>query len=201
MLSEHDEIECKFDATDVSVTAFRGYCMKELEVERFLHVVEHPDDYYKNAEGHVVRHRIDPPEQRHELTVKKRKSASSTRDRHEIDLHFAAKTGTKDVGAFLETIGFTKHMTIVKDAHIFWTQLTPSLKATFVIYDAWRADKPNDDRRFIEIEAEKGSDVTPDTAKRHINAWVKALQEQFGLGEPLNDSLWEIFSGEKYATV
>jgi cell division protein FtsW (lipid II flippase) len=43
--------------------------------------------------------------------------------------------------------------------------------------------------------------VTPEHAKKRVNAWVKEMQVKFGLGEPLNESLYEIYSGKKYQVV
>lgn len=175
---------------------FTKWVKTNFEVENFRHV-EGPDHYYE-AGANVVRHRIDP-DGRHELTVKRRTSGSSTRDRLEVDLHFSDKTQPGDVTAFLGAAGFTKSFTLVKDSYIWWVKLTPNLQATFVIYDSWLVNENAPMyRRFIEAEAEKKSDVTHDTAKRHIRALVKRLQERFDLGEPLNDSLYEIYSGRKY---
>jgi hypothetical protein len=101
----------------------------------------------------------------------------------------------------LSATGFIKVFTLWKKAHIFWVQLTPRLEATFVIYDVQIEGDPSSCKRFIEIEAEKGSAVTPETAKRHVNACVADLRSTFKLAEALNDSLYEIYSGKRYQTV
>lgn len=202
MISEHNEIEAKMSADHVPFDAFRRFIAAFPGMDQYIHIVG-PDRYYESGVN-VVRHREDRKDKRHELTVKRRKSDGSTRDRVEIDLHFGKKTAPKDVDAFLLATGFTKVFTLVKEAHIYWVQLTDNLKATFVIYDVWKEDddgKRSDLRRFIEVEAEKGSAVTAETAKRHLRSQVKLLQAQFGLGEPLNDSLYELYSGKKYQTV
>lgn len=192
MVSEHQEIEAKFAADSVSADVFRAYCNAHLQVIEYKLVEEAPDDYYKSG-ANVVRERHGP----HELTVKRRKTESSTRDRQEVDLHLD-RDKPKDVAAFLEAVGFQKVFRLVKTAHIFWARLSPNLVGTVVWYQVWRADKPQERRVFVEVEAEKGSDVTPDTAKRHVREQVKALQDEFKLAEPLNESLWEIYSGERY---
>lgn len=198
MISEHNEIEAKLDAPFVSFDAFKKFALGTLGVERYEVITGTPDVYYE-AGANVVRHRINPS--RHELTVKRRTSTGSTRDREEIDLHFAKKTQPEDTAAFLRAVGFKEAFTLVKEAHIFWVRLSPQLQATFVIYDVWRAEEPTKKRRFVEIEAEKGSPCTPETGKRHVRAWVKKLQDRFDLGEPLNESLYEIYSGKRYQSV
>lgn len=197
MIHDHNEIEAKLDAPNVPFDAFKTYVMC-LDVERYEIVSGTPDVYYESGLN-VVRHRINPG--RHELTVKRRTSTGSTRDRLEVDLHFGKKTEPDDVGAFLRATGYAEAFTLVKEAHIFWVKLSPQLQATFVIYDVWKAEEPNKKRRFIEIEAEKGSPCTPETGKRHVRTWVKNLQATFNLGEPLNESLYEIYSGKRYQTV
>lgn len=202
MIHDHNEIEAKLDATGVDIDAFRRWASDKLP-ERYL-CVTGPDQYY-GQNGHVVRHRLQP-DGAHELTVKKRKSEKSTRDRLEIDLFFGIKTQPRDVQAFLEATGWKPVFLLVKKAHIFWFR-EGATHLTVVIYDVWRDRGTNahgvtaseGPKRYIEIEAEKGSTVTPEHAKRRVNAWVKEIQEQFKLKDaPLNDSLYEIFSGCKY---
>lgn len=214
-LSKHEEIERKLAADDVDRLSFCQFVWSRAPaVERFLHVAG-PDYYHKNADR-VVRHRVGKLNDRHELTIKLRTSESSTLSRREINLGFDRDTAPFDVQAFLDTAGFKRAMTIVKDADIFWVRPSDKITLTVVIYDAWRQEEERvtptngtpytravrvGQRRFIEVEAEAGSEVTVETAKRHVADWVKALREQFGLGEPLNESLWEIYSGERYDVV
>lgn len=196
MISKHDEIEVKLPADAVAVEKFKRHIVESVEVERFLHV-EGPDCYYENG-ANVIRHRQDP-NGCHELTVKRRKSDRSTQDCHEIDLHMDLHLTTPaDVKAFMAATGFEYQFTLVKDSHIFWARLGRDLLATFVLYDAWRADAPQDKKRFIEIEAEKGSPCSPETAKRHIRAWTQNLQNHLGAGDPANVRLYEMFSGKRY---
>lgn len=197
MISEHNEIEAKLAADGVGEGFFKRYVMENYDVEIFKSIVS-PDDYYESG-PYVLRHRRDPGG-KHELTVKRRKSEGSTRDREEIDLFFQDRTRHEDVAALLRAVGFTRAFTITKEAQIFWIQLTPNVRASIVMYDCWSDIDPVK-RRFVECEVEKGSDVTVDTAKRHIRSLVKALQDEFKLGEPLNESLYEIYSGRRYAVV
>lgn len=209
MISEHDEIEAKMGADHVRLGDFLDFMFDQVgprggwELDKY-EVVTGPDHYYER-DGAVVRHRQDRKSGAHELTVKRRKSATSTRDREEIDLRFAKKTPPESVTAFLLATGYKHVFTLTKKAHIFWIKMSPKLHATVVIYDVWQ-EAPKDPavlapRRFIEVEAEKGSDVTPDTAKRRVRFAVEEMQRKLKLGEPLNDSLYEIFSGMRYPSV
>lgn len=205
MISDHNEIESKLDAKEVTPKAFKAFMVAQegrgqLEIEKYERVLGN-DVYYEQGDN-VIRHRSDDNYGWQELTVKRRKSASSTRDRLEIDLRFADGVAYNSVQAFLGATGFKGVFKLTKDAHIFWVRLTPSIKATFVLYESWLTNDPNvDKRRFIEIEMEKGSDVTVETAKRHLSTWVKNVQSQFGLDDVLNESLYEIYSGKRYQTV
>lgn len=197
-IHEHNEIEAKLAADNVEPQDFLRWMYQQPHIELYKHIIS-PDEYYECGSS-VVRLRGATTD-RFELTVKKRKSDGSTRDRLEIDLHFAPGTTPDDVRAFLEATGYKKAFTITKEAHIFWVKLTEAVEASFVIYDVWQNKNRLDYRRFIEVEIEKGSDITPDTAKRHIRSIVKTMQQEFKLGEPLNESLYEIYSGKKYQTV
>lgn len=205
MISEHNEIEAKMAADGVANDAFWQWMVQK----RFWksEIVAGPDTYYERDDS-VVRHRSDRRDGSHELTVKRRKSTKSTRDREEIDLHFAKRTQGKDVDAFLKATGYTPVFTLVKIAHIFWVE-DDDVPLTVVIYDVWQQPPgkpplkrpPADAKRFIEVEVEKGSTIAKFYAKTVLDKWVKELRQQFGLSEPLNDSLYEIYSGKRYSTV
>jgi adenylate cyclase class IV len=199
VISQHDEIEAKLSADNVDMMAFVNVMKSRPDLERYKYVSRSPDDYYENGTA-VVRHR--GKDGSHELTVKRRKSNSSTRDREEIDLHFSPTTAHESVSAFLRATGYVKAFTLTKEAHIFWVKPTPNITLSFVIYDVWKQAEGGNARRFIEVEAEKGSNVTAETGKRYVREAVRQLQESFKhLGEPLNESLYEIFSGKRYSSV
>lgn len=196
MISNHNEIETKLDATGVSVTKFAEWCQSQ--DPRDSREVMGPDYYYR-MEDRVLRHRVQEKGKEasaghHELTVKLRKSDRSTRDRLEIDLPFNTfSVKVEDVSGFVEAIGYRKEFVLTKIAHIFEYQ-----RVIVAIYDVHQ----NDDARwyrFIEIEARKGEDITPDHAKKLVGAWTQKIAEQFGIeNRPMNDSLYEFFSGRKY---
>lgn len=206
MISHHDEIEAKLDGKEVDLKTFLSWAHKLPNIERSEHSVNTPDDYYECGDA-VVRHRgLDG---KHELTVKRRKSTSSTRDREEIDLFFSDRTPHASVGAFLRATGYKLAFRLIKDnIYIFWTKPTPNITLVYCIYDVWDEDVPGTRRRFIEVEVEKGSNVTPETGKRYLRDAVDEMQRMFLdasfkpiLGEPLNESLYEIFSGKRYSSV
>lgn len=195
MVHNHNEIEVKFQADHVDVRDFKRYFNDDLEAS-VKHVIG-PDTYWSKDED-VVRHRIDS-ERGSEITVKRRKSLSSTKDREEIDLPFGpnSKVTPDDIDAWLRALHFTELFSLTKEAWIVTTKLTPNVNGCFVIYEVWLSETPNQKRRFIEIEIEKGSNITVETAKRHLNTWAQKLQSQFKLQDPLNQSLYEIYSGRK----
>jgi adenylate cyclase class IV len=116
MIHEHNEIEAKLAADEVLVSDFCKLMFAQMPTK--YECVTGPDTYYRQGEN-VIRHREKKNSKTHELTVKRRKSTKSTRDREEIDLHFAHNTGVLDVRAFLAATGFEKEFQLVKTAHIF----------------------------------------------------------------------------------
>lgn len=204
MIDEHNEIEVKLDATGVDLDEFKKFC--EEKKNRFLCVLS-PDTYYENG-NYVVRHRKSKnPDRGHELTVKRRKSERSTRDREEIDLFFAERTKQKDVAAFLAATGYVEAFTLTKQSHIYYID-DDGVPISAVLYDVCVGPAADFDvakaRRFIEVEVEKGAPVSVDTAKRLLGTWVQELKSKFPVladRQPLNDSLYEIYSGKKYQTV
>lgn len=205
MIDAHNEIEIKLDATGVDVEEFKQFVFKK-NVSNFLCVLG-PDTYYENENGdRVVRHRKSKrADGGHELTVKRRKSERSTRDREEIDLFFDLnRTKQRDVEAWLAATGFKPVFTLTKQAHIFHVPYV-GFAVSAVIYDVCEgAFDPDKARRFIEVEVEKGGEISVDSAKRLLGAWLAELKVAFPVladRQPLNDSLYEIFSGKKYLVV
>lgn len=201
MLSEHEEIEAKLEADSVNREVFEAWIWNRYKVTKLLRGGG-PDTYYENAAGAVVRHRIAGDGSHHELTVKKRRSGISTRSRVEVDLHFGKKTQPDSVEAFLEATGYERKLQLMQDATVLWIQevgVRGAVPLAVSIYDVWRVTAPvKSRRRFVEVEAEKGSDVLRSTALIAVEDVVKVLREEFGLAEPLNVSLWELYSGSKY---
>jgi hypothetical protein len=202
MISHHDEIEDKFDGAKIDLKTWLAWVLQLPSIESVEHSENTPDDYYECGDA-VVRHR--GIEGQHELTVKRRKSGTSTRDRQEIDLFFSARTPHDSVGAFLRATGYKLAFRLIKDnIYIIWTKPTPNITLVYCIYDVWNEDEGRRHaKRFVEVEVAKGSNVQPETAKRYLREAVDEMRKAFKpyLGEPLNESLWEIFSGKRYSSV
>jgi len=196
MISDQNEIEAKLAADHVNIEAFKKWMFTNRNIEKFVEITS-PDTYYEQGDR-AVRQRGDDDDAHHELTIKLRKNENSTRDRVEIYLKFSPDTSAFNVRCFLEAAGFKRVFTLTKTAHIFWVRHSDNFKMSYVIYDVWKVGGLDKPRRFIEVEAEKGSNVTVETAKRRVREAVRELRDMFALGEPLNDSLYEIYSGKKY---
>lgn len=202
----HSEIEHKYEGEDVSDNAFAVACQLR-QPERFLHV-SGPDAYYEQGTN-VIRHRLSGGAG--ELTVKRRKSTDSTEDRQEIDLFFSPKNSIIDVQAFLAATGWNRTFTIMKDCRIYWfppeasEQFGGKAEVSVVLYDCWRVGDGRDGedrRRIVEVEIEKGSKVSKKVARSILLGWRDFLiANGVRLGDRINDSLYEMYSGKKYGTV
>lgn len=203
MISQHDEVEIKLDATSVDLTAFQDWA-EGLHPSKQLHFQASPDTYYTQGDN-VVRHRKDVKEKHHELTVKRRKSARSTRERLEVDLYFSKETVAEDVDAWLRAAGFSEKITLEKDSWIYhYDTVDPKITVILAIYDVWETGKREQSRRYIEVEVAKGSDVSMEEARISLKWWRDLIAVRFyayAPPTPLNLSLYEIWTGERYQLV
>lgn len=198
------EIEYKFDASNVQLDELAIWAMEHKAV-RYLKVTA-PDHYYhREGSDHVVRHRMSGGAG--ELTVKTRKSKDSTVERQEIDLQFADSITGEQVHDFLIATGWQREITIHKCAHIWWFDAMTELGCpiSLALYDAWIYSETtceNDaQRRLLEIEVEKGVDIPDVYAMKTLDFYKDLLRIKFPLGEPLNLSLYEMYSGKQYRVV
>lgn len=189
----HSEVELKFDASGVDQSSFMAFCLAHKPF-RYIRAIS-PDVYWEQGEN-VVRHRHKFQGGAGELTVKRRRSKTSTQDRMEVDLTFSHETTKEDVEKFLEGSGWARCFTLKKDAHIFYFD-GGSCPVTVVLYTVVMEGEDRE-RVFLEIEAEKGTRTSISQAKRLVRSWRRALETEFKLGKPLNDSLYEIYSGKRY---
>lgn len=194
----YSEIEYKLPAEKVGVNEFVTWCASQ-GPDQYVHILS-PDLYYAQGVS-TIRHRWGDNGEAGELTVKRRKDSKSTTDRVEIDLFFNDKTTKEDVAKFLELTGWKRIFTIVKEAHIFNFKKNDAPDVSVVIYDCWLIDKPGSKRRFIEIEAAKGTRETLAKDKAIINEWYQKIASLFDVEPPCNKSLYEIYSGKKYKLV
>jgi adenylate cyclase class IV len=194
----HREMEIKLAADEVDATEFNAFCFAKAP-SKYMHVFG-PDTYYVQGKN-VLRHRKNG-EGAGELTVKRRTSKKSTRDRLEIDLRFSDATTPDDVERFLGATGWKPQFTVVKDCHIFWFEdRVPHMEV--VLYDV-RAIFPNGketpNRRFIEVEVHKAHSGH----LRGLSAlkdWERQVRKEFRMGETMGSSLYELYSGTQYQMV
>lgn len=196
MKAEHRELEVKLDATGLHPDDFNRWCSLR-RPSQYLHTVG-TDVYYRQGKN-VLRHRKDPAGGPGELTVKLRTSTKTTRNRVEIDLKLAASVGADDVARFLEATGWTPVFSVVKDCHIFWfSELTPAVEA---VYYCVRCFKPDGielaPRTFVEFEIHKADSNHP-KARSVLSDWEKAASKSLQSMPLVHESLYEIFSGERY---
>lgn len=199
MSDRHSEVEYKFPAEKVAVDKFVKWAM--YEGPQYYKRILSPDLYYVNGDN-TIRHRWCDKGGAGELTVKRRKDKKLTTDRVEIDLFFNHKTTREDVTEFLKQTGWTRAFTIVKEAHIF-EFMDCGARVSVVIYDCWKIEDngtvEGSQKRFIEIEAAKGTSATLEADKAILEKWRKEIERRFPeVGAPSNKSLYELYSGKKY---
>jgi len=200
-MDRFSELEYKWDATGVPVDHFAAWAMN-LSPFKYLRI-KAPDFYWTQGEN-VIRHRHDSGAGT--LTVKGRKSSDSITDRVEIDLQFGPNVKGRDVPAFLKATGWKMQLWLAKDAHIFWFSPELGITITLALYDVNRVfgnlqTFPPPSRRFLEVEIEKTSSIDEERAKNVLDSWRNALTNEFKLSQPLNLSLYEIYSGNKYRII
>lgn len=194
----YSEIEAKFDAREVSEVAFMRYAMERGPTSYRL--VTGPDVYYEQGPN-VLRHRLrSGTEGLGEITVKKRRANDSIMDRLEINLRFEKNTSPNEVEAFLQATGWTKAFTLMKSAQIFNYDYGP-VHVSVVRYEVGQVLDTGEVvkfRHFIEVEVEGTSKLTEREKSLHLLSWCANLRGALGLSEPLNQSLYEIYSGKRY---
>jgi adenylate cyclase class IV len=194
--AEHFELEKKFDAKLVSVEQFKSWGFSKNPNE-YLHAIG-PDLYYVQGKN-VLRHRQNG-DGAGQMTVKQRTSKRSTVLRGEIDLNFSHLNTVDDVTKFLRATGWREKFTVIKDCHIFsFRDSMPHMEA--VIYDV-RCFYPGGCEgvpyRFLEIEVHKSHNKHP---KSHaaLQIWEADLRKVLPVGKIMTKSLYEIYSGKRYA--
>ncbi len=204
----HHELELKFAAVDVPDKAFLSWCYSRLKPTSHK-FVEGVDEYYRRGK-HVLRYRTGD-DGTQELTVKLRTSERSIADRVEVDIPLGASASQADVRAFLLGTGWREDLRVYKASHIVHVMsgALPQVKdlpvvvsppAVLAIYVA--APLRRRMRRFLEVELSKDPTVgdcnSDDDA---LAAWKDLLQADLGVGDPVKDSLYEMFTGRRYAVV
>lgn len=174
------------------------------------------DSFYRVG-GKVVRYRRLVRGFTSELTIKARHSDSSLLSREEVDLGLNASTET--VEAFMELLGGEYLFTLRKDYDLWeidvphdltlpprgwqqqdYTYPTQKFSLDIVRYVAYPVGRHDSECRqagkevtFIEVEIGKNSDVNVDEAMAIVGDVGHKLSKFFGLGKPINVSLFETF--------
>lgn len=193
-MDPHSEMEVKFRAQTLDFSAFVAFVAKRGAAVRSYKRVEGQDTYWQRG-ANVVRHRCDGNQKSSVLTVKGRKSTESIVDRHEVDLPLAQSVRSRDVVRFLEMTGWQPQFTIEKVSYIFHVDGYHHA-VCLALYDVWPPNQPEHDagtERFLEIEVEKDSQCSPEQAGRVLAEWTQAVRCELHLGEPLNESLYEMY--------
>lgn len=216
MGDKHSELEQKYVVKEFQPTfnKFQEWAFHK-NVYRFRHIDKSNDTYYRNELGAVVRHRVGAQEDgtfRNELTVKLRKSNASTINRLEIDLGIKSNTTEQDVQEFLKHTGYKPEFYLAKDSYIYDIKGTffhafghIDFECTAAMYGV-TVYQPNGDYLsgpdwYIEIEIEKEAKIEEKEALEALDWLGKNLRTKLSLGEPINQSLYEIYSGKQYGLV
>jgi len=195
-MDKHCEIEAKFRADNIGVAEFLKYLTNNhvLQLQGYK-VVAGTDTYYTQGDS-VVRHRHDGRRDTSVFTVKRRKSTTSIKDRHEIDLPLDASVTIKDARAFLRMTGWVESFSIEKCSYIAHVK-KDSHTACLALYDVWDMNLPEHEQgsnRFLEVEIEKDSSCSPEQAEAILDTWIDDMREALDLNAPLNESLYEIYA-------
>lgn len=194
---KYSELEYKFDAVDVSEVDFLKWAIQRFPVKYTNSSC--PDVYYSQLDN-IIRHRWS--EGAGQLTVKQRKSLKSIANRVEVDLSFADNMEIADVTKFILASGFKRILTIFKEmVHVFWFE-EDNASITLSLYTVKKLNektqKCEEPMSFMEVEIEKGSNLTDEAAAVLLEKWKKELTAIFSLDKPMNLSLLELFSGKTY---
>jgi len=150
-----------------------------------------------NLPKNTVRHRVSP--ETNELTTKARLTTDSITVRAELNIPLdIAKVKQKDVNDWFKLNSYEKRITITKDCDIWWVPYEDGAMVSTVWYECYVDDVPN--KIFIEVEVEG---ATEERSLEILNYWRNQLRFHLKLTDDLisEDSLYEIYTGEKYKKV
>ena len=102
--------------------------------------------------------------------------------------------GLNDIDSLLLVSGWEPDLALQKDAHVFWFD-DAGYSSTLSLYTV---SDLIDKRSFIEIEIESTSEIDTETALLKLDQWKDSLTKEFDLEPPINESLYELYTGRKY---
>lgn len=187
------ELEAKFEVPHLTTMRVAEWAETIEPSPDVLHVVG-VDTFY-SGNGIVLRHRRASPENGSHggapaLTYKCRRRPGDIRDRIEIDLFLDESVKEETVAAFVEVMGLKEHFTILKESQIYHYCLE-NCTIVMALYDVIHMGKI---RRFLEIEIDKESGISDEKAAELLQGWIDNAQVALGVGDPLNQSLYEMYA-------
>lgn len=181
--TEYNEIELKFQV-NFNPQIFLD-AAKIIQPNLKTLIFKGVDQFYPVTEHTFIRHRKN--DKGNELTIKKKTTQLDSVNRIEVDLLLDSDITNKDISKFLSSINSE------------WE--TPSFeidKTSFVVYleDVMLSYSiVNNKFNFLEIEPYKKASNTELKCVEIIGKYWKLLKElELDLGEPLSESLYEMFS-------
>lgn len=190
------EIELKYDASNVTTETFKAkvasYLGKKYDAHSIsLREMKEAKDTFYFANNVPVRFRRREGQKRAELTIKSRHNSESMASRDEIDLF--VQNDKEAVDAFMAKLGAKELFTLSKDYCLFEVE-TEKIDLDIVHYTAYNELMT---RHFIEVEVGKKSKISTEKALVLVGKLGKDISKMFGLGKPINNSLFEIFNNER----
>lgn len=209
-MNRYSEVEAKFDAEELSHKQFetltRTTLLKNSDLKKYklriYKLAEGADTFFKLGSG-VVRFRRDrtfKESPRSKLngkwnslfTVKTRRSDKNLLNRKEVDITLGDRS-LADVRAFMDLLGAEKLYSIQKEYTIFMLEnVDRGIHVCLAMYDVCRPGG-RDPRRFLEVEIERDSTCTAKEGSKALKVWINAIQKVYGLGQPVNISLYELY--------
>lgn len=165
------EVECKYNADDISRTAFKDLA-KSLNPKSFIYV-ESADVYYVREENEFLRYRmpsenkLSGEEDRSEITFKKKHLDQNNWVRTEVNLR-VDKNDPALINAFCEGLGYKKNFSIQKACDIYFFD-----DADIVYYSV--KDEDGKYAHYLEVEASEDIGMTHDQSWEVILKYEKLL--------------------------
>lgn len=125
------------------------------------------------------------------LTVKQRTSTRNLLNRKEVDLHIHHNVDTDDVAGLFGLLGGKFEFVIRKQYYVWMLKRGPE-EICLALYDVCDAVCENE-RRFLEVEIEKHSEISQKDGLTLLNYWIDMVQGRFQLEKPVNKSLYEMY--------
>ena len=195
-MSDPTEIEFKFAADHITFNEFSRFFVNNDSSKEFKDY-QGLDDYYDSPDGSVIRHRWNKQNTVNEVTVKMRRTHSSIVNRIEQNIDLIPDCKQKDFEKFLELISFKKVFSLYKKAVIVWIDYK-EVEFTVSLYNVKDIKKQKSSRTFFEIEVESSNNLSDVKAENILYEFTETLKDQFKLKQPLNLSLYEIYSNKMY---